>query len=466
MEQLFPPLTEEARGLMNALPALVDKTLPMPARFRPGLSRTVAELSRLLTSGRGERSESYLGEAPFLSAYLRYFLPWNVYRLARLLPSLALPLGDLSGRAATVTDLGSGPLTFPVALWISRPDLRTVPLEFRCVDRSAPALDTGKKLFAALAGAQCPWTVRTVHASLGDPLRFARADLLVAVNLFNELFWRLPRTDHAALGAFAEKEARLLSSLCLETGSILTLEPGVPRCGEFISLLREALSAGGRAPLAPCVHNGPCPLPGVFPASHVPGPEAKWCHFAFDTADAPASLHRLSEAAHIPKERSTLSFLLAGPRAPGKASSVDSAPGALAARIISDSFPLEGARSFGRYGCSRRGMVLARGTSAAMEGIKSGTLETFVVKAPEQRDGKSGALVVAPNPCWTPPERPGDACTQPAASMGDCGKELGIGIPTKALDRTPVNPLYSPQGSELARKAAGLADRKRRSVGG
>ncbi|MDR0596938.1 MAG: rRNA methyltransferase [Treponema sp.] len=394
MEQLFPPLTEEARRLMDRVSAQADKTFPIPRRFRSALIRNVAELSRLLTSGRGELRESYLGEGPFLAAYLRYFLPWNVYRLARLLPSLDLPLGSASG--ASVTDLGSGPLTFPIALWISRPDLRTLPLEFRCLDRAAPALRAGKLLFEALFGKNSPWKIRTIHASLGDPLRFSRANLVVAANLFNELFWKLPRTDHGALSAFAEKQARLLSALCLETGSVFVLEPGLPRCGEFLSLLRQALADRGRFPRAPCDHAGPCPLPGLFPAApRAPGPDAKWCHFAFDTADAPPDLRRLSEAALIPKERSALSFLLAGPLANAPAPvSAPAAAETLRARIISDPFPLGDSRAAGRYGCSPRGLVVALGTKSDLEGLPSGTLTTFAVKAPEQRDGKSGALMV------------------------------------------------------------------------
>jgi hypothetical protein len=133
-------------------------------------------------------------------------------------------------------------------------------------------------------------------------------------------------------------------------------------------------------------------------ASRSAGPEAKWCHFAFDTAGAPVSLLRLSEAALIPKERSTLSFLLAGPLtgAGREEPAVDSAPGSagvLATRIISDPFPLEDKRSFGRYGCSGRGLVLASGKRGEVEGLQSGALESLTVKDPEQRDGKSGALV-------------------------------------------------------------------------
>jgi hypothetical protein len=402
MERLFPPLTAEAQRLTQALSDKVEEIFPLPGRFRAALIRDVAELSRLLTSGQGERRESYLGERPLLSAYLRYFLPWNVYRLARLLPSLPLDFapGNVPAGGPAVTDLGSGPLTFPIALWISRPDLRSLPLEFRCLDRVAPALKAGKALFEALAGGDAPWKIRTVHASLGDPIRFPRAGLVVAVNLFNELFRKLPRTDRRGLGAFAKKQERLLSSLCLETGSVLVLEPGVPRCGEFLSLLREAFILRGRLPAAPCDHAGPCPLPGLSPGSSPsPGPGTKWCHFAFDTAGAPAGLRRLSESALIPKERSALSFLLAGPvvQAPA-APSINPASGkarSLSARIISDAFPLGG--GFARYGCSSRGLVLATGGKANLEGLQSGTLETFTVKTPEQRDKKSGALLLEPN---------------------------------------------------------------------
>jgi hypothetical protein len=399
MEQLFPPLTEDARRLMDRLPALVDETSPLPGRFRSSLLRAVAELSRLLTSGRGELRESYLGEGALLAAYLRYFLPWNVYRLARLLPSLELPLSAAPGEAPSLIDLGSGPLTFPVALWISRPDLRTLPLEFRCLDRAAPALRAGKLLFEALSGSGCPWKIKTVHASLGDPIRFPRAGLVAAVNLFNELFRKLPRRDHGALSAFAKRQARLLSSLCLDTGSVFVLEPGVPRCGEFISLLREALSLQGRFPRAPCDHAGPCPLPGLSPAAHrAAGPDAKWCHFAFDTADAPSGLRRLSEAARLPKDRSALSFLLTGPLtdagAPRAPNPAPEPAASLGARIVSDPFPLGDTGAFGRYGCSSRGLVVASGKKRDMERLESGTLELFALKTPEQRDRKSGALMV------------------------------------------------------------------------
>ena len=390
METLFPPLGAGIRPLLEGFPALIDRVFPLPRRFRAGLPREVAELSRLLTSGRGEREGGYLGRPGLLSAYLRYFLPWNVYRLCRLLPALPLPLA--AGDA--LTDLGSGPLTLPLALWISRPDLRGLSLEFRCLDRTGAALEAGKTLFSALTGKDPPWIIKTIRASLGIPVHGPRAALVTAVNMYNEV----PGQGDPGPGtsAFAERQARLLSALAGEGGSVLVVEPGVPRSGEFIAALRGALVKQGRFPLAPCPHGGVCPLPG----GRIPGGRAKarWCHFAFTTGDAPQDLHRLSAAAGFPKERAVLSFLLAGPRT-GKLPAPPGSP--LPVRIISDPFPLSwGGGSpvrpggYGRYGCSAQGLILVTGTREKTESGEPGTLLRLTPPAGEQRDPKSKALIV------------------------------------------------------------------------
>ncbi|MDR2629462.1 MAG: rRNA methyltransferase [Spirochaetaceae bacterium] len=379
---LFPPLGGDTRSLLEGFPALIDRVFPLPRRFRAGLTQEVAELSRLLTSGRGEREGGYLGKPPLLSAYLRYFLPWNVYRLSRLLPALPLPLA--AGDA--LTDLGSGPLTLPLALWISRPDLRGLRLEFRCLDRIGAALEAGKTLFSALAGKDHPWIIKTIRASLGAPIHGPKAALVTVVNMYNEI------PGPPAPGPFADKQARLLSALAREGGSILVVEPGIPRSGEFITALRGALATRDRFPLAPCPHGGPCPLPGGL----IPGGrgKAKWCHFAFATEDAPGDLQALSIAAGLPKERAVLSFLLTGPLSAGAPALPDSP---LLVRIVSDPFPLPGAGDngrYGRYGCSAKGLVLAAGTREKIEPWGPGTLLHLTPPSREQRDPKSGALIL------------------------------------------------------------------------
>jgi hypothetical protein len=375
-ETLFPPLTEDIRPLLEGFPALIDRVFPLPRRFRSGLPRDVAELSRLLTSDRGERDGGYLGRPALLSAYLRYFLPWNVYRLCRLLPALSFPLA--AGDA--VTDLGSGPLTLPLALWISRPGLRNLPLEFRCLDRTGAVLDAGKALFAALAGKNPAWRIKTIRAPLGVPVHGPKAALVTAINVYNET------AGQGALGPFAAKQARLLSALAGEGGAVLVIEPGIPRSGEFIAALRGAFIEQNRFPQAPCPHSGVCPLPG----GHIPGgrAKAKWCHFAFDTADAPGNLHALSAAAGFPKDRAVLSFLLAGPGSPPAPPNTP-----LPVRIVSDPFPLPRTGEYGCYGCSAQGLILVTGDRTEAEQGTPGTLLRLTPPLREQRDPKSNALV-------------------------------------------------------------------------
>ncbi|MDR1238590.1 MAG: rRNA methyltransferase [Treponema sp.] len=462
---LFPPLSPESRRILDGLPGLVDKVFPLPNRFRPSLPRDVAELSRLLTGGRGDRAASYPGQPKFLSAYLRYFLPWNLYRLCRLLPSLPLSLHD----GDALVDLGSGPLTFAAALWISRPDLRGRALEFRCVDQSGAALDAGKELCAALFGNSSPWKIKTIRAVLGAPgsgaggrahdrgLYGPPARLVSAINFFNELYEDIPHSDGAGLHRFADKQARLLSSLAAEDGALLVMEPGVPRSGEFTAALRSALLDRGRPPAAPCPHAGACPCPGRAgegrgraggkPGDRLAatfdryggGGKGRWCHFAFETADAAPALQKLSAAAGIPKARAVLSFIYSGAARPGPArlpgldhagnrsaaadrareAGTGAAAGlpALPVRIISDPFPLPsggagagrnraggkpgdrpgGAAVFGRYGCGEKGLVLIRGRRELMARYESGVLAEFVLHGAERRDPKSGALVLDSN---------------------------------------------------------------------
>jgi len=376
---MFAPLPPQARRLLDGIPTLIDKTFPLPGRFRSALPSDVAELSRLLTSGRGERGLSYLGRPNLLSAYLRFFLPWNLYRLCRLLPGLNITLAAND----RITDLGCGPLTFAAALYICRPDLRSLPLEFYCIDRSGPALDAGKKFFAALAGENSPWKIHTVKGDI-NAAKPKPAALVCAVNVFNEMYGDISRNGTEILRRSAEKAARLLAAHASASSAILVVEPGFPRCGEFITLLRTVFLKHRRCPVSPCPHDTDCPFPGGGD-----GGKKRWCHFAFDTDDAPAALHRLSHAAGLPKERAVLSFLFTG----AADTPLANAPVANATptlRVISDAFPLPPNR-FGRYCCSHQGLILLAGAKKVIEDTASGALITAVIK--EERDAKSGAFL-------------------------------------------------------------------------
>lgn len=374
-DTLFPLLASERQADLERLLRTIDEVFPVPARHRSQLPRDVAELSRSLTASRADRDGGYLGKPAELSAYLRYFLPWNIFRLSRLLPSLSVELND----GDAVTDLGSGPLTVPIALWIARPDLRGKRLEFRCLDRTGKVLEAGSRIFSELSAASGgAWKIRSIRGSLGTRIDGPKAALATAANVLNELFW----DDRHPVEEQAERKALLLSALARDDGKILVVEPGIPRSGEFVSALRGAFIGIGRFPLAPCPHSAPCPLPGGRRG-------AKWCHFAFETGEAPESLHRLSSAAGIPKERATLSFLLAG----GLSAAAEAQSESLAVRVVSDAFPV-GDYRYGRYGCCGNGLALIAANKAKIEALPSGALLS-VARPPQTqpRDEKSGALV-------------------------------------------------------------------------
>ncbi|MDR2494318.1 MAG: small ribosomal subunit Rsm22 family protein, partial [Spirochaetaceae bacterium] len=381
---LFPHLPPETGAGLADFLRLVDTVFPLPRKFRAGLAGDVAALSGLLTARRGERPASYLSRPAFRSAYLRYFLPWNLYRLCRLLPSLPLSLGA----GDRITDLGSGPLTTVLGLWLARPDMRETPLEFRCVDRSGSILDAGKALFGALAGAGSPWRIQTIRAALDAPLAGPKAALVSALNVFNE--GEVSGRERASFGAFARAGAGLLQARSARGGALLVVEPGTPDSGRFMALTRDGLLKQGYRPGLPCPHSGPCPLR-----------ETKWCHFAFDTQDAPEALKRLAHAAGIPKVRATLSFLFAVDATAEKAEAEkaereEKAEGRV--RVISDLFPVSPgtggkAGGYGRYGCSVHGLALLTGSRAEMENSPSGALVEARFLFHRSRDPKTGAVL-------------------------------------------------------------------------
>jgi len=203
----------------------------------------------------------------------------------------------------------------------------------------------------------------------------------------------------------AERYAPILSALAdSERGSILVVEPGIPRSGEFISLLRTQLLMLGRRPLAPCTHAQACPVPGGRRG-------AKWCHFAFETDEAPEALHRLSQAAGLPKERATVSFLWAGtggniPEASGQSLRVLSdpfpvgiaqkaGPGRSSGRPLSRDQRGSPERELGRYACSEKGLILIKGPSPKVQGLAAGSfLELKETTLDREVDPKSGAPVI------------------------------------------------------------------------
>jgi hypothetical protein len=425
LEALAP--SSESLAAIDALEGVLDEVMPLQARHRAELRGDIRRLWEELTSDRESRSDEYLGTPAALSAYLRYFMPWNVFRLTSLLTNADFCLPD----GAVVVDIGSGPLTLPIALWASRPELRDVPLTIYCMDRVERIMEAGLAIFETLCmrsgGRLPPWRIVTRKDSFGAPVP-EKAHLVTAANVFNEFFWK----DKRSLGERSLDTARTLLSYIRENGSVFVMEPGDPRSGSLISALRAALLAEGAAPLGPCPHSLTCPMPGIFrhllppeetrtvkgdpnaaPSRYVLAPvvmpkkrdKYPWCHLGIDAIEAPSWLEALSEEAGLPKERAVLSYLWAargalarppvGVPEPDRASERERRARAgrgILVRVVSEPFALPDGSS-GQYACSSLGYTLLK-RSRGEESFASGDLLEVAASPLARNDEKSGAIIL------------------------------------------------------------------------
>jgi SAM-dependent methyltransferase len=157
----------------------------------------------------------------------------------------------------TVLDAGAGTGASALAACCVFP-VETVT----CLERNPFMRAAGERILAgaragALIRAESRWL--EVDLTRPDPLP-VRSDLVVASYVLNELS---PEDAlRAALGMWAA------------AGHLLVLvEPGTPKAFAGLRALRQPLLDAGAHLLAPCPHQGPCPLP----------PE-DWCHFTVRVA--------------------------------------------------------------------------------------------------------------------------------------------------------------------------------------
>lgn len=366
MSELFRPLSSDAAKLLESFGPLLNKVAPLKGKHRATLAYGIRDLSRNLTGERGGLSSDYMGDPYFASAYLRYFLPWNLYRFSRLLPALDLDLYD----GSRIADLGAGPLTFLISLWISRPDLREKKLNFLCLDRTPKPMRTGLELFEQLTGKEGKrWRITLVKGGATHRLK-DRVDLLVAANTLNEL----ALSDRNFFDDGVNRVARVLTRNLRDKGRILIMEPGTRQSGHVITALRQEFMDAGLPPVAPCPHLESCPMDSPQ--------TGQWCHFNYDVNKAPGWLQKVSNEAGLLKNSVSLSFLLAAPEADHKAGAI---------RAVSQPFDIP--TGMGQYGCTAEGLVLLQGRHLPEMPFQGALLNP---KRPEQPeiDEKSGAAII------------------------------------------------------------------------
>ena len=429
---LFSAPDSFARRGLELLFHVLDDIMPMNASQKRDLPMACRDLSALLTTERDGLRRPYWTSPRLTSAYLRYFLPWNLVRLSTLLPGL--DFGRIP-EEPLILDMGSGPLTLPLALWLSRPDLRSRPVTLVASDITPHILELGKHIFDGMRAGldpESPWTIRTMRASVTQaPHRlYARPGslwLLCMGNVLNEMEERRAKPGHQMVDRMRE----LLESawdLLRDDGRLLSVEPGTRQGGRLVAHLRKSALGGveeepeyedltafalreeqaGRrsddygddldddmddfglpplfTPLAPCPHAGRCPM--------LDRRTTAWCHVNAPAEHAPAPLRELSARAGLDKDSISLSFLLLGKlpeegELPPVPERFRERP--VPARVVSDAFVVPGYPGRARYACSALGLALIPASSHLPPGALCEAWPTH------EKDMKSRAVILSLN---------------------------------------------------------------------
>ena len=418
-KELFSEFTDfTKKGFSLLYPALAE-LIPMKPSQRKELPHACRELSEYLTTEREMLSRPYWTNPRLLSAYFHYFLMWNLIRLCKLFPQINL--GTIPPKC-TFADLGSGPLTIPLALFLSRKDLHKKEITFICADIAPQPLQIGRNLFEILRqklAPECLWKIEIVRAPNHKILRqiHTPVSLITMGNVLNEGDEKKKISTFEQIRHIYDMACQVLD----DTGKIFVVEPGTRQGARMIQILRTLVteeiqeldkfedadeeigevetSENGwaenafedeqeEAPhqiISPCPHAVSCPLTRQFHKQNA------WCHFNTETAFIPKELKELSQKAGLDKESVSLSYLyLAKKELAEKLLKQEQSKHK--ARIISDAFVVPHYKGRARYACHEKGLLLILDSTH----LPMGTLCDVRFPAKITRDFKSKAILCMP----------------------------------------------------------------------
>ena len=264
----------------------------VPPWLRAAIETEVGGLSgRMLAKARIETTERYRAGRTSAAAirfeaesgaYLAARMPATYAAISAALHQALLSAPDFNPRS--LLDIGAGPGTASLAACEALPDIEAVTL----LDSNAAFLEAARHLLAASPSP----VLQSARIEAAD-MRAAtdeRADLVIAGYSMIEL-------APSAIPAFID---RLWQAT---TGMLLLVEPGTPAGYANILVARAVSIAAGAHVVAPCPHQGPCPL--IAP---------DWCHFSQRLARS--RLHRQVKGADAPFEDERFSYLAIARQAP------------------------------------------------------------------------------------------------------------------------------------------------------
>jgi ribosomal protein RSM22 (predicted rRNA methylase) len=129
---------------------------------------------------------------------------------------------------------------------------------------------------------QADWRHQSVESA-----SMPRSDIVIASYMLNEL-------------APPAREALIQRAFAAADQALVLIEAGTPAGFGILRDARKTLLNSGAGVIAPCMHEGPCPITG-----------SDWCHFAAPVARSPA--HKLAKGVGASLETEKFAYLAVAP---------------------------------------------------------------------------------------------------------------------------------------------------------
>jgi ribosomal protein RSM22 (predicted rRNA methylase) len=281
---------------LSRLAVVADAAVRIASERHPSpLAADVARLSSLFTDARGLRRPTYMQEPALRRAYLGFFVPHNVARIALLLLRTieegALPAAG----APRVLDVGAGPLSGVLACWVVWGRLGPS----RAVDLSRAALEDGATLLRAVGADvdELQLIDRSITAPPSSWMPAGNVDVVIAANVLNEI--GDPREPASRL-----RVVHALVQGLSPQGRMLAVEPAMRVEARALMAVRDAVVDTDIASvLSPCRGAKLCPLLAT---------RGDWCHGDVHWTSRPASYRAIEKAARLKKDTLAATHLLLG----------------------------------------------------------------------------------------------------------------------------------------------------------
>ncbi|MFF4192504.1 small ribosomal subunit Rsm22 family protein [Nonomuraea sp. NPDC001831] len=245
------------------------------ARFAPhDLSRATEQLTERYRTG-PSAAAPHLRTPADIAAYAAYRMPATYAAAGTAMRMAAAMTPGFAPR--TQLDVGGGT---GAAVWAAAPVWPSLE-RVTVVEHDPQIIELGRRLARTAPVRDVTWRRASIDPGLDRPA----ADLVTMSYALNEL----P----------AQRHADVVRWLAADATMVIVIEPGTPAGYANIVTARETLTGCGLTVVAPCPHDGPCPIQ----------PGRDWCHFSVRLPRT--TLHRRVKSGTLGFEDEKFSYVAA-----------------------------------------------------------------------------------------------------------------------------------------------------------